>query len=412
MQARDDGAAGRRRGRLRRARGSRRVGHLLDPAVAPDVDHADRPADVARRISMRAALLSSDQIVDPQLSAPRSPAARHVARGRRRRGMVVQFSVGAWAIRHSSRQRPPSRPRQFSHHRAERFGHCQLRPAGRSAGRRWRRRRTPGRPSPTSPPATAASSPNADPVGPPPSAPCPVTAARPGPPRAGTSAGPRPRRANAAGRDDSITTSAPASSARKVVGLIEIGCIGELSAVHPVEEAGGRRPGCRRAGYGLSTLTTVAPARANSCPHSGPAHIDDRSTTSSPAYPTRVRPRPEPADHTGAADGVSPSTAAGSPSRRARSATVGRPSGVRPSARSPARIGRRSSSASEQGRHRGDVVGPGQRERAPAVPSLDQPGGTAGADPALTGQPQHARPGRSAVRRRPPPPRYGRATVR
>ena len=57
-----------------------------------------------------------------------------------------------------------------------------------------------------------------------------------------------------------------------------------MAGVQPVEElrVAGRAPSGRS---GDSTLITSAPARPRSRPHSGPAHIDDRSATTAPVSP-------------------------------------------------------------------------------------------------------------------------------
>ena len=164
-----------------------------------------------------------------------------------------------------------------------------------------------------------------------PSAPWPVMRTQTRPSRAATSSGPRPRWRSAAGRDDSMTTSATSSSAaqpRRVVEMLRRSRAFRRSSSRRRRVDPARVPSGRAA---VSTFTTVAPARASSCPHSGPAHIDDRSTTSSPARVPRRCGGPT-RRTTGAAAAASPSTAAGRPSNRARSTTsaAARPSRPRP----------------------------------------------------------------------------------
>ena len=133
------------------------------------------------------------------------------------------------------------------------------------------------------------------------------------------SVGPSPRCASAAGRDDSMTTSAASSSRRTPDGSSKSTAYESFPLFIQSKNAGGpaRVPSGRPR---VSTLTTVAPARASSCPHSGPAHIEDRSATRSSLVSRRAAAVPTVVICGGAA-GVSPRVAAGRPSRRARVAT-------------------------------------------------------------------------------------------
>ena len=131
--------------------------------------------------------------------------------------------------------------------------------------------------------------------------------------------GPRPRCASDAGRDDSMTTSAASSSRRRPSGSSKSTAYESFPLFIQSKNADGpaRVPSGRARD---STLTTVAPARASSCPHSGPAHIEDRSATKSPFRPRGAAALPSVVIRGGAA-AVSPRAATGRPSRRARAVT-------------------------------------------------------------------------------------------
>ena len=149
---------------------------------------------------------------------------------------------------------------------------------------------------------------------------------------------------------------------------------------------------------GLSTLTTVAPARASSCPHSGPAHIEDRSATSRPAASRARRPgTPWPYSRTGGP---------GFAQARRGDVEQGRALDDRGDRTrcGPAPQHRPGVAGHVVGLHQrgdgGDVVGARQRDRAPAVATGQQPGGATGRHPAAAGQTRAARPARPAARRR------------
>ena len=144
-------------------------------------------------------------------------------------------------------------------------------------------------------------------------------------------------------------------------------------------------------------------ARAD-CPHSGPAHIDDRSATSSSASAARCADAHPPSDPGWLGGGL---TEHGD-GKTEQAGTLGERRRDRrraPSARQRA-TGRRPHRPRPVGLHqRGhgvDVVRSRQRQRAPTVTAGHQPGGPARRDAAMTAETRAARRGRRAVARRRP----------
>ena len=102
--------------------------------------------------------------------------------------------------------------------------------------------------------------------------------------RCGIISGASPSCASARGRDASITTSAAAINAPSAAAPIRTE-IQHHAAMPPCSQSKNRRSPARPPSgrSGVSTLMTAAPASPSSRAHSGPAHIDDRSTTTAPA---------------------------------------------------------------------------------------------------------------------------------
>ena len=176
-------------------------------------------------------------------------------------------------------------------------------------------------------------------------------------------------------------------------------------AVHEVEEGRGPAGAVGRAND--STLIAWAPAADRSCPHSGPAQREERSTPARPRWP-RAAPRSPAGSGT---DGRSNAGAAGGPTEP--SAAMGRPSSAARASRAAAPMRRRPPTAgqgssprevrAQPGRERGDVLG---RARATAsqpsaartrrcAPTADRP---------VTGQVRPGRPARRGGRARRPWP--------
>ncbi len=234
---------------------------------------------------------------------------------------------------------------------------------------------------PTRPPDTAASSPNATQLACSPSAPWPVIRSQTRPSRGAMSVGPRPRCASAAGRDDSMTTSAASSSRRQAGWFVEIDRVRELSAVHPVEERRRPRAGAvgPSAGFDLDD-GGACPREQLSAQGAGPhrGQVGDqegcdgsRGAAAAPSVVIRD-----------GAGRVSPRAATGRPSRRARAVTSAEvlPATQRLNGR-PRIVADRV--GLEQRGYGVDVVLSRQRERAPTVAAAHQPGGSARRDPAV-----------------------------
>ena len=138
---------------------------------------------------------------------------------------------------------------------------------------------------------------------------------------------------------------------------------------------------------GLSTLTTTAPARASSCPHSGPAHIEVRSATSNPAS-GRGDVRLAAPVHPGCGRGRFAESRRGQSEQPRALAPPSRRCASRPTGECPATGSAADAVDLEQGRHGGDVVVARQRQRAPPVGGRHQVGGAARGHPAARCQPQ------------------------
>ena len=195
-----------------------------------------------------------------------------------------------------------------------------------------------------------------------------------------------PSCARARGRDASMTTSAAASRARNR----------STSRWSPKSRATDSWPACSRSKNGagprrapsgrpvLSTLTVRAPATVKSWAHSGPAHSDDRSTTSAPASDGAAGPVASGrATNAGADASISPSTGARDAELDAGRHDLGRGA--------PGHAGRQVVGA-EPGRQQVDVVGAGERHGDPAVGAAVQLGGPAAAAPSMAGQAGDRRP--------------------
>ena len=277
-------------------------------------------------------------------------------------GRARQFGVGGGDRRHRhSISSPPPRRQRFAPPRARR--------AGPSAGRRWRRRRTPASSAPpTKPPATAASSPKATQFARSPSAPWPVIRSQTRPSRGVDIAPvPRPRRRQRRRTrrlDDHVGGRQQRAQPRR---LVEIRDVGELSAVHPVEERWRARPGAVRAGAALSTLTTVAPGPRQQLPaqRAGPhrRQVGDQQTGTGRGRWWQHRADAPAAARQASRRAPRPAGRAAGPG----SVDLGGGAVGGPALRSPATGRRRWRVGLQQRRHGVDVVGPGQRERAPAV---------------------------------------------